>query len=228
MSVIKYVLLVWTCAEPSVRAELMEQVPHVAMYCHEEKDEHQWMHLVPSFLLPLVVRYLTDVNNQVRLSTGYYWSRSLSSRTWLLFSLKVRKTAQAALLVLLEQELVARHDVEDQVCPLLMMLTNADAHDDFRTEAAAVSFISFPMFLLCNLFLVSCFPCKCALAHSLRFLDLKDMGSEMLAFAFVPHLSLLCRSCCDLLSSSARRLLLLLLPSSPQTANSCLLQRTQS
>ncbi len=101
--------------EPSVRAELMEQVPHVAMYCHEEKSEHQWMHLVPSFLLPLVVRYLTDVNNQVR------------------------KTAQAALLVLLEQDLVARNDVEDQVCPLLTMLTNADAHDDFRTEAAAVS-----------------------------------------------------------------------------------------
>lgn len=94
----------------------MEQVPHVAMYCHEEKSEHQWMHLVPSFLLPLVVRYLTDVNNQVR------------------------KTAQAALLVLLEQDLVARNDVEDQVCPLLTMLTNADAHDDFRTEAAAVSF----------------------------------------------------------------------------------------
>lgn len=93
----------------------MEQVPHVAMYCHEEKSEHQWMHLVPSFLLPLVVRYLTDVNNQVR------------------------KTAQAALLVLLEQDLVARNDVEDQVCPLLTMLTNADAHDDFRTEAAAVS-----------------------------------------------------------------------------------------
>lgn len=48
----------------------MEQVPHVAMYCHEEKDEHQRMHLVPSFLLPLVVRYLTDVNNQVRTSSG--------------------------------------------------------------------------------------------------------------------------------------------------------------
>lgn len=51
----------------------------------------------------------------------------------------MRKTAQAALLVLLEQELVAHNDVEDQVCPLLLMLTNADAHDDFRTEAAAVS-----------------------------------------------------------------------------------------
>jgi len=46
----------------------MEQVPHVAMYCHEEKDEHHLMHLIPSFLLPLVVRYLTDVNNQVRLA----------------------------------------------------------------------------------------------------------------------------------------------------------------
>ena len=51
----------------------------------------------------------------------------------------MRKTAQAALLVLLEQELVAHDDVEDQVCPLLLMLTNADAHDDFRTEAAAVN-----------------------------------------------------------------------------------------
>lgn len=116
--VVAFVVVVVT--EPSVRAELMEQVPHVAMYCHEEKDEHQWMHLVPSFLLPLVVRYLTDVNNQVR------------------------KTAQAALLVLLEQELVAHNDVEDQVCPLLLMLTNSDAHDDFRTEAAAVS-ISIPI-----------------------------------------------------------------------------------
>ena len=45
----------------------MEQVPHVAMYCHEEREKHHWMHLVPSFLLPLVVRYLTDINNQVML-----------------------------------------------------------------------------------------------------------------------------------------------------------------
>lgn len=63
--------------EPSVRAELMEQVPHVAMYCHEEKDEHQWMHLVPSFLLPLVVRYLTDANNQVRFFICFQKRRSL-------------------------------------------------------------------------------------------------------------------------------------------------------
>lgn len=150
--------------EPSVRAELMEQVPHVAMYCHEEKSEHQWMHLVPSFLLPLVVRYLTDVNNQVR------------------------KTAQAALLVLLEQDLVARNDVEDQVCPLLTMLTNADAHDDFRTEAAAVS-----------LLLVSFLKLKFEKYKNKRegSFGVKDMGSEMLVLSSFPHLSLLCRSCCD-------------------------------
>lgn len=112
----------------------MEQVPHVAMYCHEEKDKHHWMHLVPSFLLPLVVRYLTDINNQVSVPACDPSSRPLTRR-----SRQVRKTAQAALLVLLEQQLVAHNDVEEQVCPLLMMLTNADAHDDFRTEAAAVS-----------------------------------------------------------------------------------------
>ena len=66
------------------------------------------------------------------------WDRPLESNVFDIES-QVRKTAQAALLVLLEQELVARDDVEDQVCPLLLMLTNADAHDDFRTEAAAVN-----------------------------------------------------------------------------------------
>ena len=60
----------------------------------------------------------------------------------------MRKTAQAALLVLLEQELVAKNDVEEQVCPLLLMLTNSDAHDDFRTEAAAVSLLPRSSFFL--------------------------------------------------------------------------------
>ena len=49
--------------EPSVRAELMEQVPHIAMYCHQYPEYlHQ---AVPSHLLPLVVTFLTDTNNQV-------------------------------------------------------------------------------------------------------------------------------------------------------------------
>jgi serine/threonine-protein phosphatase 4 regulatory subunit 1 len=42
----------------------MEQVPHIAMYC-QEVPEHLH-HVVPAHLLPLVVKFLTDTNNQVR------------------------------------------------------------------------------------------------------------------------------------------------------------------
>ena len=43
-------------AEPSVRAELMEQVPHIAMYCQEFKSKLS--HVVPESLLPMVVKCL--------------------------------------------------------------------------------------------------------------------------------------------------------------------------
>jgi serine/threonine-protein phosphatase 4 regulatory subunit 1 len=99
--------------EPSVRSELMEQVPHIAMYCQEYKSQLE--HVVPDHLLPMVVKFLTDTNNQVR------------------------KTSQAALLVLLEQGLVEKDDVRQQVCPVIIRLTEADSLDDYRTEAVAVS-----------------------------------------------------------------------------------------
>ena len=75
-----------------IRSELMEQVPHIAIYC-QEVPEHLG-HAVPHHLLPLVVKFLVDSNHQVR------------------------KTSQAALLVLLEQGLVDKSDVEQQVCTL--------------------------------------------------------------------------------------------------------------
>lgn len=98
--------------EPSVRAELMEQVPHIAMYCQEFKAK--LAHVVPDSLLPMVVKFLTDINIQVR------------------------KTSQAALLVLLEQGLVEKDDVKEQVCPIIIRLTEADSMDDYRTEAVAL------------------------------------------------------------------------------------------
>ena len=51
----------------------------------------------------------------------------------------MRKTSQAALLVLLEQGLVERSDVQQQVCPVIIELIEAEDHDDYRTEAVAVS-----------------------------------------------------------------------------------------
>lgn len=98
--------------EAVVRAELMEQVPHIAMYCQEVPDH--LIQVVPLHLLPLVVKFLTDKNNQVR------------------------KTSQAALLVLLEQGLVEKSDVEQQVCPVIIKFTEADSLDDYRTEAVAL------------------------------------------------------------------------------------------
>jgi hypothetical protein len=53
----------------------------------------------------------------------------------------VRKTSQAALLALLEQELIERFDVETKVCPVLIDLTAPDSNDDVKTEAVAVSLL---------------------------------------------------------------------------------------
>ncbi|XP_064187224.1 serine/threonine-protein phosphatase 4 regulatory subunit 1 isoform X2 [Anguilla rostrata] len=99
-------------SEPTVRAELMEQVPHIAIFCQENRPSIPFA--FSKYLLPIVVRYLADQNNQVR------------------------KTSQAALLVLLEQELIERGDIESQVCPVLVDLTAPDSNDDVKTEAMAI------------------------------------------------------------------------------------------
>ncbi|XP_066289778.1 serine/threonine-protein phosphatase 4 regulatory subunit 1-like isoform X1 [Branchiostoma lanceolatum] len=119
MAVMRAMVQLSQDVEPTVRAELMEQVPHIAMFCQENRQFVGDM--VPQYVLPIIVKYLTDTNNQV-------WSFH-----------EVRKTAQAALLVLLEQELVERGDVEEQVVPLLLELIGPEMGDDYKTEAVASS-----------------------------------------------------------------------------------------
>ena len=46
-----------------VRAEVMEQIPHIAMLCQENKTF--FPDTIQEYILPTVVRYLTDSNNQV-------------------------------------------------------------------------------------------------------------------------------------------------------------------
>ncbi|XP_021073599.1 serine/threonine-protein phosphatase 4 regulatory subunit 1 isoform X1 [Mus pahari] len=106
-------------SEPTVRAELMEQVPHIALFCQENRPSIPYA--FSKYLLPIVVRYLADQNNQVR------------------------KTSQAALLALLEQELIERFDVETKVCPVLIDLTAPDSNDDVKTEAVAIMCKMAPM-----------------------------------------------------------------------------------
>ncbi|TRY80170.1 hypothetical protein DNTS_003408 [Danionella cerebrum] len=98
--------------EPTVRAELMEQVPNIAMFLHENRPN--FPEAFSRYLVPIVVRYLTDPNNQVR------------------------KTSQAALLVLLEQGLMSKADMELKVCPVLLELTEPSSDDDLKIEAVAI------------------------------------------------------------------------------------------
>ncbi len=156
-------------SEPSVRAELMEQVPHIAMFCQEFKL--QLSSVVPDHLLPMVVKFLTDTNNQVR------------------------KTSQAALLVLLEQGLVEKSDVQDQVCPVIIRLTEPDSLDDYRTEAVAVSSVPDE---------TSSYYCFCVLMPSTvghGWSSMKDMGSEMLVHWYISLLCLPPSGCSELRKS---------------------------
>ncbi|XP_038149151.1 serine/threonine-protein phosphatase 4 regulatory subunit 1 isoform X1 [Cyprinodon tularosa] len=98
--------------EPTVRSELMEQVPNIAMFLHESRPN--FPAAFSRYLVPIVVRYLTDPNNQVR------------------------KTSQAALLVLLEQGLISKADMETKVCPVLLDLTETSSDDDYKIEAVAI------------------------------------------------------------------------------------------
>lgn len=55
----------------------------------------------------------------------------------------MRKTSQAALLVLLEQGLLSKADMETKVCPVLLELTEPSSDDDYKIEAVAVRNQSF-------------------------------------------------------------------------------------
>jgi serine/threonine-protein phosphatase 4 regulatory subunit 1 len=98
--------------EPIVRAELMEQVPRIALFCQENQPSITYA--FAKYLLPVVVRYLTEQNNAV-------WEKS-----------------QETLLAVLEQELIERFDLKMKVCPMLMELTAPDSDEYVRAEALPI------------------------------------------------------------------------------------------
>ncbi|NXB18399.1 PP4R1 phosphatase, partial [Rhagologus leucostigma] len=98
--------------EPTVRTELMEQIPPIAIFLQESRPKFPTAFF--EYLMPIVVRYLTDVNNQVR------------------------KASQEALLILLEQDLVAQSDIENKVCPILLDLSAPDSDDEYKVEAVNI------------------------------------------------------------------------------------------
>ncbi|XP_012279230.1 serine/threonine-protein phosphatase 4 regulatory subunit 1 isoform X2 [Orussus abietinus] len=87
-------------SEVTVRSDLIEMLPRVAMICQEAPG------LFPNFvshhLLGIVLKYLRDSDNQVR------------------------QAAQAALLALLERHLLDKDSIEHVVCPVLMELSHQE------------------------------------------------------------------------------------------------------
>ncbi|XP_064467048.1 serine/threonine-protein phosphatase 4 regulatory subunit 1-like isoform X2 [Ornithodoros turicata] len=98
--------------EPSVRAELVEQLPYIASFCANEGG--LLAGIVRSNIVPTIVQYLTDVTNQVR------------------------KRTQVSLLFILERALIDREQLEEQICRLVVHLTESDNVDDYRTEAVTL------------------------------------------------------------------------------------------
>lgn len=57
--------------EPTVRTELMEQIPPIAIFLQESRPKFPTAFF--EYLMPIVVRYLTDVNNQVGKTENRSW-----------------------------------------------------------------------------------------------------------------------------------------------------------
>ncbi|XP_008946515.1 PREDICTED: serine/threonine-protein phosphatase 4 regulatory subunit 1 [Merops nubicus] len=112
LTVMEIVVRLSEDAEPTVRTELMEQIPSIVIFLQESRPKFPTAFF--EYLMPIVVRYLTDVNNQVR------------------------KAGQEALLILLEQDLVAQSDIENKVCPILLDLSAPDSDDEYKVEAVNI------------------------------------------------------------------------------------------
>ncbi|XP_011218430.2 serine/threonine-protein phosphatase 4 regulatory subunit 1 isoform X2 [Ailuropoda melanoleuca] len=112
LTVMEIVVRLAEDAEPTVRTELMEQIPPIAVFLQENRSNFPVV--LSEYLTPIVVRYLTDPNNQVR------------------------KSSQEVLLILLEQDLISQHDIENKVCPVLLALSAPDSDDEYKAEAVNI------------------------------------------------------------------------------------------
>ncbi|XP_039272336.2 serine/threonine-protein phosphatase 4 regulatory subunit 1-like [Styela clava] len=93
--------------EPSVRVELMEQLAEITEIFHTR--------LLDSAVVPILLRYLTDVNNQVR------------------------KTCHSVLVDITKAGYLKVGQFENEILPLLKDLTSRkQAPDEYRTEAIAL------------------------------------------------------------------------------------------
>ncbi|KAG5323239.1 PP4R1 phosphatase, partial [Acromyrmex heyeri] len=103
--VMQLVQLVIDDNDALVRSDLVEQIPNVAIICHEAP--HLFGHVIRNYLLDIVMKYLNDQDNQA--------SKSCLCR--------VRQMAQSALTMLMKRGLLDNDTIENVICPTIEKLS---------------------------------------------------------------------------------------------------------
>ncbi|XP_077808159.1 serine/threonine-protein phosphatase 4 regulatory subunit 1 isoform X4 [Macaca mulatta] len=78
LTVMEIVVRLSEDAEPTVRTELMEQIPPIAIFLQENRSDFPVV--LSEYLIPIVVRYLTDPNNQIICKMASMLSKSTVER----------------------------------------------------------------------------------------------------------------------------------------------------
>ncbi|XP_076764465.1 serine/threonine-protein phosphatase 4 regulatory subunit 1 isoform X2 [Xylocopa sonorina] len=97
--------------ETQVRLDLIEQLPHVAMICHQ--SPHLFGDILHDHLLDIIIKYLRDEDNQVQM------------------------TAQTAVLTLTKKGLLDNSTIEAKLCPVIETLCMSV--DFFNTAISLMS-----------------------------------------------------------------------------------------
>ncbi|GFQ82180.1 hypothetical protein TNCT_717381 [Trichonephila clavata] len=105
--------------ESIVRSELVQQIPSIALYCQNNSDLKL---VISQQLVPYTVKLLNDSH------------------------LSVRKLAQTALLVLLENNLIGQLQLSEWICPLVSQLAMCASNlDEQRIEDVTVMSMMIPL-----------------------------------------------------------------------------------
>lgn len=105
--------------ESIVRSELVQQIPSIALYCQNNSDLKL---VISQQLVPYTVKLLNDSH------------------------LSVRKLAQTALLVLLENNLIGQLQLSEWICPLVSQLAMCTSNlDEQRIEDVTVMSMMIPL-----------------------------------------------------------------------------------
>ncbi|XP_067211708.1 serine/threonine-protein phosphatase 4 regulatory subunit 1 isoform X2 [Linepithema humile] len=89
-----------------VRSDLVEQIPNIAIICHEAP--HIFGDVFRNHFLGIIVKYLSDTDNQVR------------------------QMAQSALITVVKRELLDNNTIENEICPTIEHLSYMSADEHLR------------------------------------------------------------------------------------------------